>query len=226
MYKQEMSKLNDKSVYSQNIECLKQRKNFFSKTKRLEGSLEPILLACFEILSSDYSEIIKILAADNILDIQEVLKKSICKGTTLLGEKSVLSSQRLNIIYNECQSLTLKFKITALKIVMEECFSFKKKFHIFPDVDEEIPSCVEEILKIMTRNNQLHKVIILDMTDEKTFAIFDSKYEKVLFLKTSGIVLETAVQDIKRLRRGDLSYLCIQGTNHSFVFKSCYLGNF
>ncbi len=193
-----------------------ERKKFFKFVKHLESSLQIVTDAVFVLLSSNKSEQIKLLLIDHILDIQELMKTSICKGITSLKSSSGSYSSSLKVLLQQPNSLSLVLKLTTLKLVIEDCISFKESIQ---DVGIEVLSVyesrLEELFSILKAEQMLHGIIVNDLKNDKVFAIFDKDFKEVIFFNQYGILLVTKLCELKLIRRKQLYYICHKGTEYS-----------
>lgn len=194
------------------------RKHVFSSVKSLDCSIDPILLQMLNFLATEIPEALKVLVVDLILDIQELLKASICKGVTKVSLQCANFSSNLSDVYNKCQSVLLKLKLTQLKICMYDCLTYiegKRENVTMPEVAYVIKNCCEdiceELFKIMKRDSSLFGIIVSDFHEERTYGVFSSDFKDVVFFNGAGIVLEMQVTDIHLLQRKELYYISHKG---------------
>jgi len=169
-------------------------------------------------------EKLKAFVIDIILDIQEILKASICKGVTTLCHKFEHYSKSLNTIYLNCKSLALKLKLSELKVVIYDCLSHREDLNeeeIWNDVayiiKNDVIDIFGELFKLLKKDTFLEGNIILDLQGQQTFCVFYKDLSEALFFNKDGLVNESKFSDIAFLQRKDLYYISIAGV---YMFKA------
>ncbi len=196
------------------------RKDIFKTVKRYGESLVPVLDTVFDALLLDNDEHLTNYLLDVLLDMQELLKASICKGRTILHDISQCYDAQLDFLYKKFLSISNKVKLTAVKIAMYDCFTYDGSGKYMPEVayvsSNELLHPVEEIFNIMVKDKKLHGQTLLSLENEVVFSIFSEDLSKVVFFNQKlGIILETKVEKITVLQRKDLLYIAHRGKDHS-----------
>jgi hypothetical protein len=191
------------------------RKQFFSDIKHIDGSLEPIFHELLTFLSSETSELLKVFIVDLALDIQELLKASVCKQKTCLRSQCVYFLTVFHTVYDQCTNLLLKFKLTQLKIVVYDCLTYndQKEPDNFTDVayviKNNMENISEELFNIMKKD--CVGIVVYDLEDRRVHGLFTSDFQDSVFFSEDGMVLEANISDIYLLQRRELYYIAIKG---------------
>jgi hypothetical protein len=197
--------------------------DFFIKVKPDIGTLLPVLENIFDVLLTDISENMTSLFFDHILDVQELLKASICKGITFLHHKGATFDSHLDYLYTKVTSLTNRVKIKALKLFFYDCITYDGSVMFMPEMayvcGNESIKPVKEIYEIMIKEKDHLGVILLALNNGDIFSIFNDDITKAVFFNQCGILFETEVKNLKVLQKKDLCYLWFQGMNHSIYIK-------
>jgi hypothetical protein len=199
------------------------RKQFFSDIKHLDCSFEPIFHLLLQFLSSETSELLKVLVADLVLDIQELLKSSICKQATCLRSQSGFFLTVFRSVYGQCKNILLKFKLIQMKILFYDCLTYNdgNEPDNFSDVayiiKNNIANVSEELFKIMKKDSV--GIIVSDLEDRIVYGLFTSDFQQAIFFSEDGFVSEAKIGDISLLQRKELFYIALKG-NFSVILVS------
>jgi hypothetical protein len=231
--RKEYEDLEKKICEGKNVNSREERKRFFKRIKQSSGScLTSILEMLSNILLSDTSQLLRSLIFDQILDIQELVKASICRGITR-NFKNVLPAN-LDFLYQKCKTLTNKVKLTALKFVISDWITFTD-VEIMPQLANvtllhtidthytlHTTDPIEGIFKVIQEDTALQGITVLSLQNETVFCIFDTEEDEVIFFNNTRILFETKLNQIKVVKRKEVFYISNKGKNnvlsqHSFT---------
>ena len=209
-YVKEMIKLEENGS---DMDIIQFRRRFFSRTKKVQGSsLEPLLDNMFAYLISDYSLAFKSVVVEQLIDIHDVIRKSISNGWTNLDSKAEQYIRCVDSVYVNSKLLSLKIKVITLKLVINDILSScDGAFIIKSDTD----SVSERILKMVKKDSNVHVMTVVYKNSDNAFAILDEEMKELLLYDNSGIIMEIKVMDLYLLKRKYFYYFCYEGKNHS-----------
>jgi hypothetical protein len=196
----------------------KLRKYYFSYFKNLNEDIAPYLNEILSYVFSEKCELRQAFVINLILDIQELLKISKCKGISTFNNYHEYYSRTLNDIHRLCHGLNSKVLVTKLQIVLCDVLLLRNKGRekdMMPNVSyiikQDLCLIQQEVFNILKKDLSLNGVTVLDLKNVTVYCLLSHDFQKAFFFDAEGLSLEANIQEISLLRRKEVYYISIKG---------------